>query len=119
MKTILVLVFVLFAFRVSAWEPMNFSQLDIRAQKLAACESGFRPVVIVDSNGLKSYNWFQFQLATFISFGKDSGILPDITEKEARILIHNPWVQSAIVEWALDNGLAHHWWNCARVTGLL
>lgn len=120
MKYLILVIVFGFAFSASANEPMNFQHLALREQKLAACESGFRPVVITDTNGKLSYNWFQFQMGTFKSFGESSGILPKgLTQKEIRILLDNPWVQAAITRWALDNGLARHWLNCSRATGII
>ena len=122
MKTILVVAFVLFAFSVSAYEHITFNQLPIRSQKLAVCENNrFDPALrILDTNSKYSTGILMYQRGTFISFGRDSGILPrNLTNREIDLLIKNPWIQSAITEWALDNGLASHWFFCSKRAGFI
>jgi len=95
------------------------SEKDDWIEKLAKCESrGRSHITILDSNNKYSYGLLQFQLDTFISFGKKYEILPDeFTRKESLLLIHNPNVQKAIAKEMLDDGLSGHWRNCVRKIG--
>jgi hypothetical protein len=86
---------------------------------LSHCESGHKEnITVLDTNNKYSYGLLQFQLATFMGFGKQYGILPlEFTNKEGLLLIHNPYVQKAIAREMLDDGLQRHWLNCVNVIG--
>ena len=83
-------------------------------EKLRQCESQGRDyITILDSNNKYSYGSLQFQLDTWLGFGKQYGFLPkEFTKAEAKLLIHNPHLQKAIAREMLDNGLDFHWKNC-------
>lgn len=83
---------------------------------LKSCESQNREdITILDTNKKYSYGGLQFQLGTFMGYGKLYGILPEeFTDKEGLLLIHNPFVQRAIARKMLDDGLWKHWLNCAK-----
>lgn len=95
------------------------SPQDIWIDSLIQCESqGRENITILDSNNKYSYGIMQFQLYTFLGFGKKYGILPmEFTEAEGRLLIHNTYVQKAIAKEMLNDGLSYHWKNCARKIG--
>lgn len=88
---------------------------------LSQCESGGREnITVLDSNNRYSYGILQFQLNTFIGYGKQYGILPqEFTRHESLLLIHNPFVQRAIAREMLSDGLSYHWKNCAIRIGLI
>lgn len=90
-------------------------------QELARCESGLRSdISVIDTNGLHSYGYLQFQLDTFYGFGKQYGILPEGLEKqEALNLIYDKEIQSAIALKMAEDGLvSSHWVNCYRIKNL-
>ncbi len=83
------------------------------------CESQQRPdITVLDTNNKFSYGLLQFQLATFMKFGKIYEVLPnEFTNKESLLLIHNPSVQKAIARAMLDDGLQDNWRNCVKAIG--
>ena len=85
-------------------------------EDLGVCESSNREdVVIIDSNGYKSYGKYQFQLYTFMEFGKKYDFLPlDITEVQAREAIMDNELQEKIAFNMLKDGLWKHWKNCLK-----
>lgn len=98
---------------------VHASDKDDWIEKLSMCESrGRSNIKILDSNNKYSYGELQFQLDTFIYFGKKYDILPDeFTRKESLLLIHNSGVQKAIAREMLDDGLSYHWLNCVKKIG--
>ena len=79
---------------------VHASDKDDWIEKLSMCESrGRSHITVLDSNNKYSYGELQFQLDTFMYFGKKYEILPDeFTRHESRLLIHNPNVQKAIAK---------------------
>ena len=98
---------------------VSASDKDDWIEKLSMCESrGRSHITILDSNNKYSYGELQFQLDTFIYYGKKYEILPkEFTRKESLLLIHNSGVQKAIAREMLDDGLSGHWLNCVRKIG--
>ena len=91
---------------------------------LAEEESGTQDNIrVLDVNNKYSYGRLQFQLGTFMQYGKLYGILPDeLTEAEGRLLIHNPKVQKAIARLMIENGLACKpvgWYNSCKKLGII
>lgn len=88
-------------------------------ENLHQCESGGRnEITILDSNNEYSFGGLQFQLSTWMSFGKLYGILPqEFTNKEGLLLIHSYSVQKAIAKEMLDDKLSYHWKNCRDKIG--
>lgn len=76
---------------------------------LAECESQGNPDIPphVDTNGYYSYGLLQFQLSTWLKYGKDFGA--------TRENIHDGELQKAVARDMLDNGGRNHWYNCAKV----
>lgn len=87
--------------------------------QLSLCESGGKSdITVLDTNNKYSYGEFQFQLGTFMGYGKQYGILPQsLTDEEGLLLIHNPYIQRALATMMLDNGLSYHWKNCSQSIG--
>jgi hypothetical protein len=88
-------------------------------EDLSWCESqGHEGITVLDTNNKYSYGLLQFQLATFMGFGKLYGILPlEFTDNEGLLLIHNAHVQRAIAKEMLNDGLERHWLNCVKQIG--
>src|SRR3990167_1763380 len=85
--------------------------LDLYIDKLATCESGQIPdVVIVDTNGLKSYAWLQFQMATFNYYGEKYNLPHDD--------ILDPGQQIKIAKRMIEDGGWKHWYICGKRIGL-
>lgn len=99
--------------------PIKYTFADGWLDRLSNCESGGRSqITILDSNNKYSYGEFQFQLETFMKYGKQYGILPDeFTNNEGLLIIHNSSVQRAIAQHMIDDGLTYHWKNCVRKLG--
>lgn len=82
---------------------------DVWINDLAICESGFRDVTVLDSNKKYSYGVLQFQMNTWLPYGKAFGA----TAKN----IHDPVLQHQVARSMLDIGLGYKWKNCvAKVT---
>lgn len=76
---------------------------------------------ILDVNGKYSYGGLQFQLETFMRFGKKYEILPDwLTEKEVikEELIYDRDLQIAIASKMLADGLWYHWKKCLKTISI-
>ena len=74
---------------------------------LSNCESnGSTTVRVLDTNGRYSYGLFQFQLGTWLAYGKDFG-----ATKEN---IYSPDLQWEVAKSMLDAGGWKNWWNCGR-----
>lgn len=95
------------------------SAQDTWIEALHQCESdGKDTITVLDSNNKYSYGGLQFQLDTFMSYGKKYNILPkEFTVTEGRLFIHNYFVQKAIAKEMLNDGLSSHWRNCTRKIG--
>lgn len=95
---------------------------DTLLARLAECESGGNPNIppTLDTNGKHSYGLLQFQLPTFLDYGKHYGILPsNMTEKEALEVIYDSHLQVDIAEKILEEkGGWRHWHNCATKLGI-
>jgi len=99
-------------------DPAILAKMD----KLAICESNNREdVVIIDTNGYRSYGKFQFQLATFRAFAeKYELITKGLTNDELRPLLLDGELQSNLVYEMLENEpeSISAWRNCANKHGL-
>lgn len=86
---------------------------------LEFCESrGDTSAKVFDSNDKYSYGAFQFQMQTFLSYGKKYGLVAtSTTEKDGEKLIYDYGLQRRIVAIMLSNGLSNHWRNCAKKLG--
>jgi len=75
---------------------------------LGQCESHNRPYKkVLDSNHKYSYGLVQFQMATWLSFGKEFGA----TRKN----IFKPDLQRQVAQSMLNQGLSYHWSTCAGI----
>lgn len=80
---------------------------EIWIDKLAWCESrGDDNAAIIDTNGYWSRGRFQFQLATWLAYGKKYGA--------TRENIFDGELQEKVVREMLDNGGWRHWYNCGK-----
>lgn len=95
------------------------SPKDVWLGKLRYCESQNRDhITVMDTNNKYSYGGLQFQLETFMGFGKQYGILPkELTNEEGLLLIHNPYIQRGIALEMLNDNLSYHWKNCRDKIG--
>lgn len=85
---------------VLAYKGVNNDIID----KIIACESGGRHEGVWGDNG-KAYGIAQFWEATFYRFAKDAELEnPDWYDREQQLYL---------LDWALENGLGHHW-TCYR-----
>ena len=83
---------------------------EIWIDKLAMCEShGNDSAAIVDTNGYWSRGRFQFQLATWLHYGKAYGA--------TRANIFDGELQEKVVREMLDAGGWRHWYNCGKRLG--
>jgi hypothetical protein len=82
--------------------------------KLEACESGgHAEITIFDSNSEYSYGILQFQMDTFMAFGKKYGFLnAETTITDALKIIHDVGLQEAIAGKMLTDGLQNRWQVC-------
>lgn len=89
-------------------------------KKLVSCESGGRTdIKIVDSNGKYSYGAFQFQMDTFLGFGKRYGVIAtSTTPVEAESLIFDYKLQESVASKMLNDSLESHWLNCSTKIGI-
>ncbi len=72
---------------------------------LAQCESeGSTTIKVLDTNHKFSYSVLQFQMATWLKYGKDFG-----TTKEN---IYDAGLQKSVARSMLDAGGADNWYNC-------
>lgn len=82
---------------------------DLWINDLAICESGYRDITILDSNHKYSYGILQFQMATWVSYGKPFGATVEN--------IHDKDLQHEVARSMLDQGLNYNWKTCsAKVT---
>ena len=111
-KTILAITsFIALANPLPIQNPIPLDPLDLVIDKLATCESSQIPdVIVIDTNGYKSYGWLQFQQRTFDYFGEKYGLPHDD--------IMSPAQQIPIAKAMLKNGLWKAWYNCLRYVKL-
>jgi hypothetical protein len=84
------------------------------------CESrGDTNIKIIDSNNKFSYGAFQFQMDTFLMYGKKYGILSEeITPEMAENgLIYDYDIQKTIARKMIEDGLGYHWKICYQKLG--
>lgn len=96
--------------------PRNAPIIAHTLKVLSKCESNNNPnIVIVDTNGKKSYGKYMFQLQTFYNFGKKYKLIPhDASLKDAENMILDPLLQEQIATKMLKDGLWYHWKNCLK-----
>lgn len=76
---------------------------------MGMCESGLRDhIKVLDSNDKYSYGRLQFQMATWLSYGKAFG-----ATKEN---IYDGNLQDQVARAMLDKGLSYNWKTCAART---
>jgi hypothetical protein len=73
---------------------------------IAWCETQMRDVTILDSNRRYSYGWLQFQMGTWLSFGKSFGA--------SRKNIHDFILQQQVARDMLDKGMENQWYHCSK-----
>ena len=85
--------------------------------KLEQCESGGRTTVkVLDTNGKYSYGRYQFQAQTWLSYGKQYGLVASSTN-QVEPLIFDGELQKQIAHKMLADGGRDHWFNCSRPLG--
>ena len=89
-------------------EPKLYEEPIPQVRRLIECESGWKNVKIVDTNGEYSAGILQFQYKTWESFSKESCIVGDPMEPTDAIKMAN---------WAWKKGYGYHW-SCTRILGL-
>jgi hypothetical protein len=92
--------------------------LDNWLDNLAMAESnGKDHIKILDVNGRYSYGCLQFQLGTFLSYGRKYGIVPDtLSNADLLKLIYNCSVQKEIARAMIEDNTANwrHWYTSVR-----
>ncbi len=81
---------------------------DIWVTHLHECENPDNIPRILDSNNKYSYGYVEFQMDTWLSFGKKFGATPDN--------IGNEELQKVVAEDMLNHGLGKHWYTCNKRT---
>lgn len=77
--------------------------------QLGLCESGWSPnIKHLDSNDYYSYGVLQFQLGTWLAFGKQFGA--------TKANIYDPALQEKVAVYLLDNGDSWRWKTCYNLT---
>jgi len=111
-KKYIVWVLIVFAFALSfpvlalSWDQ---DAKDVWINDLAFCESQYRDVTVLDTNDKYSYGVLQFQMGTWLAYGKAFGATADN--------IHESMIQHAVARSMLDAGLESQWKTCsAKVT---
>ena len=96
--------------------PRNEPTIANTLKILSKCESKNNPnIVIIDTNNLKSYGKYMFQLQTFYNFGKKYKLIPhDASLGDAENMILDPLLQEQIATKMLKDGLWYHWKNCLK-----
>jgi len=85
---------------------------DLWVEQLHQCENPDNVPWIWDTNGKKSFGALQFQLGTWLTYGKKFGATKDN--------ISDDYLQRQVAKGMLDNGLSYHWKACsARVRASL
>ena len=93
--------------------------LDNWLDNLAQAESnGKDHIKILDVNGLYSYGCLQFQVGTFLSYGRKYGIVPEeaLSNPDLLKLIYNCSVQKEIARAMIEDSAANwrHWYTSVR-----
>ena len=86
-------------------------------EELNQCENSGKwdRAKILDINNKYSYGGLQFQMETFLRYGKKYGILPKWMDEEiGEQIIYEREIQMAIAEKMLNDGLWRHWFNCFK-----
>jgi hypothetical protein len=103
-------------------EDTNYlDSLDIWLEKLSQKESeGDEQVVIVDSNGFRSYSCLQFQLATFVEQVKKYNLLPEAEDVEIRNMIMDCEFQKQLARKMIEDNVQNvsHWYTTVYAKGL-
>lgn len=98
--------------------PQHYYNLAV-LDSLNRCESGDRYVVIVDTNGYHSYGYFQYQLATFRSYGERYELFPKgLTDEELRELTKDRELQYLLTARILKDGGRNNWYTCSNKLGI-
>ena len=80
---------------------------EIWIDALADCESSASSTIkVMDTNGKYSRGMFQFQMGTWLSYGKKFGAT---TQN-----IYDADLQREVAKSMLDNGGSGHWYNCSK-----
>jgi len=81
------------------------SSQDVWVYHLHQCENPNNVVKVLDSNDKYSYGYVQFQMSSWLSYGKEFGATKDnIGDKDLQI---------QVAEDMLNKGLWRHWRTCA------
>jgi hypothetical protein len=73
---------------------------------IAWCETHVKDVTIVDSNNKLSYGYWQFQMGTWLAYGKQFGA--------TRANVHSFVLQEEVAESMFDQGLGNNWLHCNK-----
>ena len=100
---------------IMAGTPLPFAELvatttpqDLWIEKLIDCESGGNEKVKVwDTNNQWSFGLLQFQMKTWLAYGKKFG-----ATKEN---IYDPDLQQKVAKYMLDKDLWKHWFTCGKL----
>ena len=94
-------------------------QREIWLAVLEWCESrGIPNIKTLDSNSKYSYGAFQFQMATFLDYGKKYNLIPaSTTPAQGKLLIFDYELQKKLATKMLEDSLESHWRVCYRKIG--
>lgn len=84
-------------------------------QKLAMCESGDLWRITLDTNGLYSYGWLQWQLPSFKGYYQKYGLS---TSTPYLDLLKSKEIQYEIADKVISAGGWANWYNCWTMQGL-
>ncbi len=84
----------------------NQDAKDVWINNLALCETGNRDVTILDTNKKYSYGYLQFQMGTWLAYGKSLGA--------TSANIHDYALQHQVARTMLNAGLQNQWKTCAE-----
>ena len=69
----------------------------------------------MDTNGKYSYGKYQFQIATFLSYGKFYGLIPqDTTVEQAKKLVFEETITDRLVEYMHEDKQDFNWKICSE-----
>lgn len=75
-------------------------------EALHQCENPDNIPSIIDTNGKRSYGYVQFQMNTWLSYGKEFGATKEnISDND---------LQARVAQSMLDKGLWRHWYWCGK-----